>query len=342
VIPVCLLSEPAVRVLVFTLPLTAAANAYVEDPVLVAAYVTDRGVREREWVTRYQPPEHPIPPNTRVIAASAAEAMVNATERHPARRRLGRVLAFYRESLRHAQTASVLLAVEYLQVAAETLTPLMLDQVCGELAIEKEELAQRRGIDPSDDRNKLLRSIRLHDIYDGDRDLRQAVEKVSNGFEHGFEELDRAREVAAHVVLRASDCIRRGILRVAGLSPEQSRALNDPSFSVPMPLFHNEYLYVGTLTVTDEKALAPGTSPVEGLRQWTPRIVSTNRESDGRLRVVTEGGASGPKAGVSVKLKTLVQRLPAGLPAGARVPEHRFTDVEVVDEDVDSSERQAT
>jgi hypothetical protein len=314
------------------LPLTVAANAYVEDPVLITAYRVDAGVDERDWILRYQPPEHPVPPNTREIAKDAAAALIAASEHHPSRRRFGRVLAFYREALRYAQTASVLLAVEYLHVAAETLTPLLVEQVCWDLGIDKDQLRRRYGIEPSEKGDGvLLGQVRLHEIYGGDAELRHTVEQVSNGFEHGFEELDRVRELAAGVVREAGERVREALMRAAHLPPEQLTLLTGEDFSVPMPLFNSEYLYVGKMRVSDERLLAPGSPPVQGLRDWTPRVISSSRQADGRLLVRTGGDARGPEEGTSVTLEKAVQRMPVGLAPGAQVPEHRLMKVEVVE-----------
>jgi hypothetical protein len=57
----------------------------------------------------YQPPDHPIPPNTREISKEAAGALMRAGEHHASRRRFGRV-----------------------HLAAETLTPVLRASVLAE------------------------------------------------------------------------------------------------------------------------------------------------------------------------------------------------------------------
>jgi hypothetical protein len=315
------------------LGLTAAANAYVANPALVAAYEVEPGVGERQWTQRYQPPEHPIPPNTREISSPAAGALMMAAEHHPDRGRFGRVLAFYREALRHAETSSALLAVEYLHVTAETLTPLVRDQIRGSPGLSDKEMRERFGVSPADPRGEeaLLRRIRLEEIYGGDNELRHAVERVSHGFEHGFEDLDHAKDAAGPIVLPASECVRGALLRAARLPPSNLSLLNAERFSVPMPLFSTEYLYVGKLRVSDETKLDPGTEPIEALGDWSTWVESSERRPDGAILVTTGGSARGRHDGLSVELKTAVQRLPVGLPAGARVPQHRLKRIEVLE-----------
>ena len=162
------------------LPLTVAANAFVANPMLVSAYETSPSLSEREWVQRRQPAEEALPPNSREIAADTAGEFMRAVEHHPQRRRFGRVLAFYREALRYAETDSALLAVEFLQITAETLTPVLCELDTPGRKPSGEELGQAR----------------LEKIYAGDKELRKRVEHLSNGFEHGFEDLGAAKDVA--------------------------------------------------------------------------------------------------------------------------------------------------
>jgi hypothetical protein len=314
------------------LGLTAAANAYVANPVLVAAYETDPGVRDRSWIQRYNPPDHPIPPNTREISTADAGALMKAAEHHGDRLRFGRVLAFYREALRHAEAGSALLAVEYLHVTAETLTPLLRDQLRQELGGD-EMLRGHLGLPSTDTAEAtLLSKIRLREIYGDDNALRRAVERVSNGFEHGFEDLARAREVASRLVAPAADRIRTAVLRAAALAPSAFAALTAERFRVPTPLFNTEYHYIGTLRVSDETVLVRGAEPIEALRDWSTWVESSQQDDQGPL-VTTAGSARGPEDGIDLALRTLVQRLPVGLPSGARVPRHRLKAIEVLEED---------
>jgi hypothetical protein len=323
------------------LGLTVAANSFVANPVLVAAYEIDPGVVEREWIQRYQPPEHPIPPNTREITSAAAGEFMRAAEHHPHRSRFGRVLAFYREALRYAEKDSALLAVEYQHITAETLTSVLRDVIQDDLNLTDEQMYAHFGvdIDVPNAKGALLKCIRLQEIYGGESDLRRQVERVSNGFEHGFEDLNAAKDAAENVVGDAGRLVRSAILRVARLRRETLSYLDSERFVVPMPLFSVEYLYMGKLRVDDETLLAPGTEPIRGLRDWSTWVEAGERLSDGSLLVTTASSAIGPREGLSIDLKSLVQRLPIGLPAGARAPQTRFKTIHVVDGDDDLAER---
>ncbi len=313
------------------LALTVAANAFADDPVLECAYRIDPGVAEREWAQGYIPPEHPIPPNSRALDAEGATALAAAADHHPERLRFGRVLAFYREALRHARDGSSLLAVEYLHIAAETLTPIVRGRLQRMLGVEEIELARRLNVAP-DSRNPgkaLLSAIRLREIYRGEKELARDVERISNGFEHGFADLGYAREQARTVHTRATGRVRAAIIDASGLPRKHRERLSGPGFAVPMPLFANEYVHVGTLRGVDERAFAPGAAPVQGLRNWRMRLDRSDLQPDGALLVRTSSDAKGPADGASVNLGALVQVMPVGLPAGARVPEHRLRSVKI-------------
>ena len=76
----------------------------------------------------------------------------------------------------------------------------------------------------------------------------------------------------------------------------------------------------------------PGGEPVEALRDWAVWPESAERRGDGSLLVRTAASARASEQGTTVTVEAVVQRLPVGLPAGARMPEHRITSIDVVDE----------
>ncbi|MGO9490376.1 MAG: hypothetical protein ACLQBB_15295 [Solirubrobacteraceae bacterium] len=299
--------------------------------MLECAYRIDPGVEEREWAQGYMPPQHPIPPNSRALDAEGAAALAAAADHHPERLRFGRVLVFYREALRHARVGSSLLAVEYLHMAAETLTPIVRARLQRMLGVEEAELAGRFGLvaDSANVAKKLLLAIRLREIYGGEKDLARDVERISNGFEHGSADLSDAREQARMVHTRAAERIRAAIIDASGLPCKQRKRLDAPGFAVPMPLFANEYVHVGTLRGVNPRALEAGTAPVQGLRDWKMRLDRSELQGDGALLVRTSSYARGPADGASVNLGAQVQVMPVGLPAGARVPEHRLRSVKI-------------
>ena len=176
---------------------------------------------------------------------------------------------------------------------------------------------------------KLLRAIRLQEIYGGEKALASDVERISNGFEHGSADLSDARQEARTVHTRAAERIRAAIIDASGLPYKLRERLSGPGFTVPMPLFATEYVHVGTLGGLDERALAPGTAPVQGLRNWKVRVDRSELQPDGALLVRTSSDAKGPADGASVNLGAVVQVMPVGLPAGARVPEHRLRSLEI-------------
>lgn len=312
------------------LGLTVAANAYAANPVLVSAYEVGPGVAEREWIQRYQPPEHPIPPNARPISREIAGEFMRAADQHPCRSQFGRVLAFYREALRYAEKDSVLLALVYMQIAAETLTPVLRDLIRDEGKLSDEQIFLRFGVDEaaSDKEKALLGRIRLNEIYDGDNKLRRKVEQVSNGFEHGGQDLLKARENANLLFATASRKVRHAILVAARLPPAILEQLASEEFSVPLPLFATEYFYLGKLRVSDESLLAPCTEPLQGLRDWAAWVDSSEHQPDGNLAIASAARAYRPQDGCSVEIKSGIQRLP-----GTLGTEHRVKPIEILDED---------
>jgi hypothetical protein len=199
------------------------------------------------------------------------------------------------------------------------------------LGVEETELARRLEVSPKAQNpgKALLSAIRLREIYRGDKQLARSVEHTSNGFEHGFADLSDARDQAQTVHTRAAEHIRAAIIEASGLPRKHRERLSGAGYAVPMPLFANEYVHVGTLRDVDERVLAAGTPPLQALRAWKMKVDRSKIQPDDGLLVTTSSDAKGPADGVSVNLGALVQSMPVGLPAGARVPQHRLRSIEI-------------
>lgn len=308
------------------------ANAFIEDVQLIAAYDVSRGLHERDWVQRYPDPEPAVPPNSREVPAQDFEALTSALMLHPDRDRIGLAIAFYREAIRHWKPGSELLAVEHLQIAAETITPAAVTRVLHETSLDRDQLADELGFDSKKgSRDHFLTSrIRLQEIYDGDNDLRRAVEQASNGYEHGLSTFAEAKETAERVRDQAAHLIRTALLREAGVRGDDFARLTADRYRVPLRLTPAQHFWRGKLNVEDEHVLTPGTDPIT-MRDWVISLRASEITPDGSLRVQEDQVTGNSPEGTTITLESKTTIIPVGVAPGGKVPTVRMSQPRSVD-----------
>lgn len=294
--------------------LTLAGNAFVDDVHLDVAYEVTPSVQKRPWIQRYTGLVEPSPPTTRLISRRELGPLIEAANVQPERDRWGRAVANYREALRHWRPGDELMAVEHLQIAAETLTPISTARVLREAGLTKEGYAESLGFESSkgDMENFVASRIRLDEIYSGDNVLRRDVENASNGFEHGFKDFTEAKVLAEHSRDAAARLIRIALLAELGLDSANMQGLTSGPFEVPLALSPIQHLWRGTLEVEDESSLGPGEPPLH-LKDWRMEIVASQEEASGQIRMRTDHRQGGPPNGAKVTPEKKLTVLSVGL-----------------------------
>lgn len=312
--------------------LTLIGNAFIGDPDLLVAYDVSAGLSAREWIQQYRGQPAVNPPNSRPISVAELGPALDAANKAPQRDRWGRAVANYREALRHWKPGDELMAVEHLQIAGETLTPISIARVVSESGKTETELADQWGFDARQERvgTFMSRQVSLEETYRGDDQLRRDVRDASNGFEHGFMTFAEARALAERARDQAARLIRAAILREAVLGATEVTALTRGPFEIPLALAPTRHLWRGNIEVDDEQALEPAQPPLL-LKNWDLKIISSEETEHGEIRMQTEHSSGGPPDGAKVTPKKKVTIMPVGLGEGA-VPPRITTDQITVDE----------
>ncbi len=314
--------------------LTLAGNAFIGDVHLDVAYEVTPSVNRRPWIQRYVGHTEPSPTTTRPISHRELGPLIEAANIYPDRDRWGRAVANYREALRHWRSGDALMAVEHLQIAAETMTPLCTARVVKASGKTREAYAAELGFDASRGNLEsfLASQVRLKEIYDGDNALRRDVENASNGFEHGFKNFGEAKALAEDSRDRAARLIRAALLREVGLDAPAVQALTSGTFEVPLGLVPIQHLWRGTLEVGDEGLLNPGEPPLV-LKDWNMRIVASEEESSGQIRMRTDHDNCGPPDGAKLTLEKKLTIFSVGLGEGAVPPSSTIDRIIVTEEE---------
>lgn len=178
----------------------------------------------------------------RQMSASALQVAFERLVAHEQQARLWRAMEHYAESLRHQQPFTNLMATELLQVAVETLTPVVRRRLLAEADLldnpeGKHALAVRMGFEPADegDRKHLykLDAYIRGELVLRDKQLGKRLTGLSDGLEHGFSEFASMHAKAADLHDETARATRRAILAELGVADE----LDTPHFAEAMPMW---------------------------------------------------------------------------------------------------------
>ena len=210
------------------LPLVAlAANAAHADPALVVAHGLSPDVDQpAEWIAYEWPPASEyVPPHSRTIEPNLVGALLEGGDRFPSAGYHGRAVGLYREALKHWTPETELLAGEYLWMATEALSRGVVEAEATQRAITPQNLAQLHGVSGPP---ALYARAREQTIFKGDAAIVSTLQQASDGFEHGYRDLDAVREMLHPILLEVTKRVRQALIEVLALDPEHEKALLAP------------------------------------------------------------------------------------------------------------------
>jgi hypothetical protein len=234
--------------------LGAATNCWFNDPVLLRIYDVSDAREEHEFRDLLRPPLAGLPPSTREVKAETALGLVVAmAELTP---RLHRVALNYSEALVHWHDGGHLRAVEMIFRAAEALSEPVVDRELEAAALTKKKLAEAWGVA----KKHLQRSARDRIIF-GDQKLSQEIEEISNGLEHGYEDIPSLQKRSSPIRDEAATAVRRAFLPFLKLDPSALKELFDPPFDKPKRTDPLIDVVEGRLQAPAEMILPPREEP---------------------------------------------------------------------------------
>jgi hypothetical protein len=226
----------------FVPALAIICNAPVGSMTVELAIDGSPETEEHEYFQNFLPAELGRPRHTRAFPMERGRQFLAALSGSSEQARLLRACAFYREALRFLRPGEELQNVVYLWMAVEALTKVALRRECEASNCSADDLVKNWSLAGPDATPDQLRAakrgldgeVRRRLIFHGATDSYKAACDASNGFEHGFEEFHRLRQLA--VQSRRSESmehVRRAIVELVGLDSAGVGALTAEQYLHP-------------------------------------------------------------------------------------------------------------
>lgn len=252
----------------FAAVMALSVNASMGDLDVELAYDVTPGVAEREFFQSSLARESLfLVPNRKVPVPSFVK-LVDALEVHPEKQRLMRAIAQYDAALRHWSLGQEVLCVAHLFMGHEALKRVAVRHLLRERGMSSEELGREWSSDPTKLRNLgafLEAEARRRLLFQDDSNTHRQAKKVSDGFEHGFEDTGNLRHVARSVFETVARYLRSAIVELTALDQKTRNQLL--SFAEPRgPLRVVKYLWGHLIGAPEHFAAAGRDHPVCDLR----------------------------------------------------------------------------
>lgn len=232
------------------LPLVAlAANAAVADPSPIGAFGLDMSHGPQEFMWYAVPHARTFfPPGVRKINGDATLALMTAIGTHPQSGILQRATECYRRALDNWVPERMLMAGEFLYIAAETLSRFLIEERASEKEMTPKNLA-RLFDKPGPD---ALRETYLTDeIFARDPEALAAMRDASDGFEHGYMDINAVRNLFEPTLSRSMALVRRSLVRASGVHAGAEAAVLASNYEEPRGLVPPIFIVRGDLTLKD-------------------------------------------------------------------------------------------
>jgi hypothetical protein len=261
------------------------ANAAVDPLEVELAYDTTADRTEREYLQVFVRDASPIPRGGRVVPAGRLQPCFDAILALGPTPRLQRTFFQYDLALRNWQLGGEYQTLDHLWIAAENIVDLLLGQRVGDN--DRKEFARALGItverkrpgDPNPRWRQALRSWALRElVFEGDRSAYDAARTATDGYEHGFLDLNDVQRQAMAATSDVFCHVRRSIADVLSLTGEYRDWLLSRS---PIDVASTRKVMRGVLLgeVADPTRLAAPGQEYPILR-WRTRVSRFVREGD--------------------------------------------------------------
>jgi hypothetical protein len=264
------------------------ANAPIEDVDIHIAFDATPGETEHAFFENFLPDEGGRPRHGRSMPLPETLEVLEALAESDERPRLARACAFYREALGHLKPGREVLQVVFLWMAVEALTKVALHRACAAEGCTEDELLVRWGLAPAGAEADIVRvakrgldgEARRRLIFHGDADCQRVAAQASNGFEHGFEEFSRVRELALEAKERkVAEHVRQALFELLQLPGSTACTLIGGRYEKPRANWLiNRYLR-GTFVGQADSLAAPDQE--YPIIRWEGRLSRFRRNENG-------------------------------------------------------------
>jgi hypothetical protein len=261
------------------------ANAAVEPLDVELAYDATEGRTDREYLQVFIREASPIPKGGRVVQTQRLQPAFDALLALPPTPRLQRALFHYDLALRNWQLGREYQSLDHLWIAAENIVEPIIDQRTGNT--DRREFARSLGIAvdretpevPKPRWRSALKSWGLRElVFEGDRGAYDAARTATDGYEHGFLDLNDVQRQAVEATESVFAYVRRSIADVLSLTREYREWLLSRT---PVDVASTRKLVRGLLVgdVADPNRLAAPDQEYPILR-WRTRLSRFARDGD--------------------------------------------------------------
>jgi hypothetical protein len=239
--------------------LSVSANAAIADPHTLVVYEPIPEASRYMIQGTGEPGEPPVA--SRAINLQRTSELFEALDAHPRFERLRRAMEHYAGALRLTSPGSAIFAANSLFIAVETLTKVIVERLCRSAGLGDDDvdaLARSRGFTPVDERDRshisrAIGDIRRTEIFEGDAKTHRALKEASDGYEHGYSDFEKLRDLAYQAFDASAGYVRRAILRETGLSQDAIADLTSGQYERPLHLWPPRLFVAGVLKATAEE-----------------------------------------------------------------------------------------
>jgi hypothetical protein len=252
--------EPFANAAFTLLPiLTLSANAAIGDLDVELGFDNTADITERDYFQNYIPLERDIPHPGRIMDVPATVALLKAFGAHPYSERLLRGANQYSIALQSWRLGQETLSLAHLWMATEAITKVRVRDECEARGVTEPDLAVALGIEREQYRgDRLEQAVRRDLLLKGDSEAYSKAREASDGFEHGYMNYSKIRELSRDVRHRMARYVRTAILEMCGLdNPIFNKLKNDP-FDKPLGHWPIIRYLQGKLVGSGEVLAAPG------------------------------------------------------------------------------------
>lgn len=280
-------------------------NASVGELEPELAFDSTLGREARPFLRNYLSPAEFIPLPPRTASPELVVAVLNAITAHPRHERLHRAVAQYFQALQHWRPGHETLALSHLWMGIEALTPVIRDAYLEQHKVTREQLLQDWGIELKEFDSEVRRRL----VFRDDSDTYAKARSASDGFEHGYKNLDEILELSLDVSKLTAGYLRQALLETLTIESGFRQTLLSSPFNEPLALHLAKYLR-GLILRSTGSFNAPGRPYPEIL--WVMKFRDGVPDSPEKVGIVVDDQITpslSPDAGIAnLRIEAWAQR----------------------------------
>ena len=223
--------------------LSLIVNAGTDNLVLDRAFHASPERDDHEYLQNMILDETGLPKASRIVTDRFPPKILTALSTHARQDRLLRAIGQYELALRHWVPGHETLALAYLYMAMETLTPVATDAALAAHGGNRSALCKAWNVLPKTcpkcgevtGIGNLDAEVRRRVLFEGNDALYKDAKRASDGFEHGFASFDDVHSSSLTHRNELGRLVRTAIIDALSLEPEDRDKLLGEPLSIPLP-----------------------------------------------------------------------------------------------------------